>query len=216
MRKIESFQMKKIYAIGHALGITGNGSEDELHILVSGVTGKDSIKELSYQEAMAVIKRLEDLQGGTAAPKPSSRKPKEHSQRPGGVTSGQQKKIWALMYELKKRDKSPNEVPLGDRLCAVIKKELHVDAIAKNPFAWLTFSQGNTLIEVLKGYLKSLERAARDQKIREEFDGGNYRELAAKYGLTERWVRFILFGKLDNLDDDMEGQMSIYDYPEAF
>lgn len=29
MRKIESFQMKKIYAIGHALGITGNGSEDE-------------------------------------------------------------------------------------------------------------------------------------------------------------------------------------------
>lgn len=27
MRKIESFQMKKIYAIGHALGITGNGSE---------------------------------------------------------------------------------------------------------------------------------------------------------------------------------------------
>ena len=60
MRKIESFQMKKIYAIGHALGITGNGSEDELHILVSGVTGKDSIKELSYQEAMAVIKRLED------------------------------------------------------------------------------------------------------------------------------------------------------------
>ena len=55
MRKIESFQMKKIYAIGHALGITGNGSEDELHILVSGVTGKDSIKELSYQEATAVI-----------------------------------------------------------------------------------------------------------------------------------------------------------------
>ena len=118
MRKIESFQMKKIYAIGHALGITGTGSEDELHVLVSSVTGKDSIKELSYQEAMAVIKRLEDLQGGTAAPKPSSRKPKEHSQRPGGVTSGQQ----------------------------------------KNPFAWLTFSQGNALIEVLKGYLKSLDR----------------------------------------------------------
>lgn len=27
-----------------------------LHVLVSSVTGKDSIKELSYQEAMAVIK----------------------------------------------------------------------------------------------------------------------------------------------------------------
>ena len=73
---------------------------------------------------------------------------------------------------------------------------------------------GGTTIYIPKA--ESLERAARDQKIREEFDGGNYRELAAKYGLTERWVRFILFGKLDNLDDDMEGQMSIYDYPEAF
>ena len=40
MRKIESFQMKKIYAIGHALGITGTGSEDELHVLVSSVTGR--------------------------------------------------------------------------------------------------------------------------------------------------------------------------------
>ena len=90
----------------------------------------------------------------------------------------------------------------------------------------------------LKGYLEALEHrdlsylgkvsvSLKDQvrlkieemeekEIREEFDGGNYRELAAKYGLTERWVRFILFGKLDNLDDDMEGQMSIYDYPEAF
>ena len=48
------------------------------------------------------------------------------------------------------------------------EKELHVDAIAKNPFAWLTFSQGNTLIEVLKGYLKSLERkeAASDGIVR--------------------------------------------------
>ena len=58
------------------------------------------------------------------------------------MTSGQQKKIWALMYELKKRDKSPNEVPLGDRLCAVIKKELHVDAIAKNPLCMAHLQPG--------------------------------------------------------------------------
>jgi len=91
MRKIESFQMKKIYAIGHALGITGNGSEDELHILVSGVTGKDSIKELSYQEAMAVIKRLEDLQGSETI----------------------QQKAEGTFTETRRRDQRPAEENLG-------------------------------------------------------------------------------------------------------
>lgn len=156
MRTIGQFQIRKIYAIGNALGITSSGSgEDELHTLVGGVTGKDSIKSLTYQEACAVIARLEELQGKTASPKPGNRKTKEHESRPGGVTSGQQKKIWALMYELKKYDEVPNDVQLGDRLCAVIKKELGADAIAKNPFAWISFEQGNNLIEILKGYVKS-------------------------------------------------------------
>ena len=147
MRTIEQFQIRKIYAIGNALGIKASGSEDELHTLVGGVTGKDSIKSLTYQEACAVIARLEELQG-----------PKEHESRPGGVTSGQQKKIWALMYELKKYDEVPNDVQLGDRLCAVIKKEFGADAIAKNPFAWISFEQGNNLIEILKGYVKSARK----------------------------------------------------------
>lgn len=150
MRAIEQFQIRKIYAIGNALGIKASGNEDELHVLVGGVTGKESIKSLTYQEACAVIARLEELQGKTASPKPRSKKPKEHQSRPGGVTSGQQKKIWYLMYELKKYDEVPNDVQLGDRLCAVIKKEFGADAIAKNPFAWITFEQGNNLIEILK------------------------------------------------------------------
>lgn len=32
----------------------------------------------------------------------------------------------------------------------------------------------------------------RDQHIRREFNGANYRELARKFGLTESWVRRIL------------------------
>lgn len=158
MRAIEQFQIKKIYAIGSALGIKGSGSGDELHALVGGVTGKDSIKSLTYQEAGAVIARLEELQGKAASPRSRSRKPQEHQSRPGGVTSGQQKKIWALMYELKKYDEVPNDVQLGDRLCAVIKKEFGEDAIAKNPFAWITFEQGNNLIEILKGYVASARK----------------------------------------------------------
>ena len=153
MRTIEQFQLRKIYAIGNALGINATGSGDELHTLVGGVTGKDSIKSLTYHEACAVIARLEELQGKTA--KPGNSRPKEHGSRPGGVTSGQQKKIWALMYELKKYDEVPNDVQLGDRLCAVIKKEFGADAIAKDPFAWISFEQGNSLIEILKGYVKS-------------------------------------------------------------
>lgn len=159
MRMIEQFQIKKIYAIGNALGIKGSGKgEDELHTLVGGVTGKDSIKSLTYKEACAVITRLEELQGMAASPEPKRRKPKEYENRPGGITSGQQKKVWALMYELKKYDKVPNEAQLGDRLCAVIRKELGTDAVAKNPFAWITFEQGNNLIEILKGYVASARR----------------------------------------------------------
>lgn len=158
MRTIEQFQIRKIYAIGNALGIKASGSGDELHALVGGVTGKDSIKSLTYREACAVIERLEELQGKTASPKPGSGRPKEHKSRPGGVTSGQQKKIWALMYELKKYDEVPNDVQLGDRLCAVIRKELGADAIAGNPFVWVTFEQGNNLIEILKGYVASAKR----------------------------------------------------------
>lgn len=161
MRTIEPYQIKKIFAIGNALGITGrDGREDELHILIYRITEKDSVKALTYKEAAAVINQLERLQGPAASSQPlkPSKKEKEHPERPGGVTSGQQKKIWALMYELKKYDQSPESAPLGDRLCAIIKKELGMDAIAKNPFAWVTFSQGNTLIEKLKRYVESQKR----------------------------------------------------------
>lgn len=159
MRAIEQFQIRKIYAAGSALGIKDSGTGgDELHTLVEAVTGKDSIKSLTYQEACAVIARLEELQGKTSCPKPGKSRTEEHEDRPGGVTSGQQKKIWALMYELKKYDEVPNDVQLGDRLCAVIKKEFGADATAKNPFAWISFEQGNNLIEILKGYVASARK----------------------------------------------------------
>ena len=64
MKTIEQFQIRKIYAIGSALGIKGSGmDEDELHMLVGGITGKASIKSLTYKEACVVIARLEELQG---------------------------------------------------------------------------------------------------------------------------------------------------------
>lgn len=59
--------------------------------------------------------------------------------------------------------------------------------------------------------VESLEKAVRDEQIRKEFDGANYKELALKYGLTERWIRLILYGRDE---DGLEGQMNMFDYPE--
>jgi len=106
MADINAQQIRKIYAIGNALGIVERGNEDDdLHALVSALTGKDSVKALTYTEAQAVIADLQKRQG--AAPLPRH-KPKTHPERPGGATDGQQRKVWALMYQLAKKDKEPS------------------------------------------------------------------------------------------------------------
>jgi Mor family transcriptional regulator len=61
-------------------------------------------------------------------------------------------------------------------------------------------------------YLPKLDgviRKIRDEKIKKEFNGGNYRELARKYGLTEVWVRQIT-GDCHN-----ENQATLFDLPTA-
>ena len=51
------------------------------------------------------------------------------------------------------------------------------------------------------------------QRIREEFDGSNYKELAMRYGLTETWIRSIVLDKIREIrEKPLEGQMSIFDY----
>ena len=48
MADINAQQIRKIYAIGNALGIVERGNEDDdLHALVSALTGKDSVKALT-------------------------------------------------------------------------------------------------------------------------------------------------------------------------
>lgn len=60
-------------------------------------------------------------------------------------------------------------------------------------------------------YLPKIEnslRKIRDDKIRKEFNGGNYKELAHKYNLTESWVREII-NSSRNLD-----QISMFELPQ--
>lgn len=39
---------------------------------------------------------------------------------------------------------------------------------------------------------KNIESSLRNKKIIRDFDGGNYKELAGKYDLTETWIREIV------------------------
>lgn len=103
-----------------------------------------------------MIRDLEKRQGD--APPPRHR-PKAYTERPGGATAGQQRKVWALMYELQKRDTAPSTASLGERLCGIIKKELKVDAGPTQPFAWLDFHACNKLIEVLKKYVANVKKS---------------------------------------------------------
>lgn len=123
--------------------------------LADGVTGKSSVKELSYSEACKVIGELEARQG---TPPPRPKKTNHRKRKPGGVSEGQERKVWALMYRLAAA--SPSTVAVGDRLRAAIKKEAGVDAFADDPFAWLDYKSCNKLIEALKGYVKNAERKA--------------------------------------------------------
>jgi len=54
--------------------------------------------------------------------------------------------------------------------------------------------------------LDDILRSIRDEKIRQEFTGANYKELASKYRLTEVWIREIVSKKIIESD-----QVSIFD-----
>lgn len=145
-------EIRRIYAIGSALGILERGShDDDLHGLVWMLTGKESISALTGPERRTVIAELERRQG-SSPPSHAGRK-RQYTERPGGATEGQQRKVWALMYQLQARDAEPSAASLRERLCRIIRKELKVDAGLKDPFAWLDYRACSKLIEILKNYV---------------------------------------------------------------
>lgn len=58
---------------------------------------------------------------------------------------------------------------------------------------------------------ESVERPLRDRKIREEFNGYNYDELAKKYNLTGIMIRYICDDIIDNRRNrPMDGQATLF------
>lgn len=66
------------------------------------------------------------------------------------------------------------------------------ESIGMEAFLRLTLLCGGQNLYIPKR--ESLEREGRDREIRARFDGGNYRDLAAQFRLSERQVRKIING----------------------
>lgn len=148
--------------MGARLGLVESGNKNDLlHELVYGLTDKDSIRELTEQEYKKVIKELAErlkLQNLEEPPRKPYKAQKYEDSGRGKMSDGQRRKVWRLMYQLEELDTKPSTAKLGDRLCGIIKKELHIDCNSKQPFRWLTYEQGSKLIEKLKIYVANAQR----------------------------------------------------------
>ncbi|EJU21170.1 PF06252 family protein [Peptoanaerobacter stomatis] len=163
MMKISKSQIQKLYAIASKLNLVENGNKnDNFHSIVYSVTGKNSVSELTGAEFYKVRDRLIEIQNdakdNSKSDKDNKYKKKTKKEEVNGLegmTQGQCKKVWYLMYELEKV--SPSSAKIGERLKGIIKKQLKIDVDVKKPFVWLTYKQGNQLIEILKKYVENVK-----------------------------------------------------------
>lgn len=153
-------QTQRIYGMAAALGMVAKNSHDDaLHVLVAGMTGKESVRALNEAEYRQIVRELAQRIriSQLDEPPPKLRRTKQYEERPGGITAGQQRKIWYLMYQLQSCDRQPNPASLGARLSGIIRRELQIDATERDPMHWVTYDQGAKLIEQLKKYVRSAE-----------------------------------------------------------
>ena len=83
------------------------------------------------------------------------------------------------------------------------------DLIGGDNFKKLMEEYGGTYFYIPK--TDKIERRERNEQIKAEFDGYNFRELAQKYGLTEVTIRSIVSDKVRAVRArPMEGQLSLF------
>ena len=155
-------QRKTIFGLSKGL----NMDNDELHLLAYGLTGKESLTELSDGQAETVIRELRSRTHSGGQRFERKEKPRPQSV-PGMITAEQQSLAWRLMYRLQELDDKPklhedgSSVTVGERMAGAIEKVLGITAIAgKDIFKWVSFEDGSKLIEYLKRYVRSAERKA--------------------------------------------------------
>lgn len=159
--------IKRLYALASVLGLVErNNKEDPFHILVHGITGKTSVKDLTIKEAKEVETELLNRMKLSNHNAPLKQEKKSAPEvQPGMMTAAQQSLAWRLMYRLMELDETPKLKDNGkphtvrERMDGAIDKILGVTPNkTKNPYVWIDFKQGEKLIEVLKKYVRSAER----------------------------------------------------------
>ncbi len=145
MRAVENWQKKKIYAIAGALKFVDKTDKenDILHMIIFNMTNKESVKDLTYNQANKVIDYLKQQQDKSLVE---------------NMSEGQKKKVFSLMYQLKDLDGEPNIIPIGERLSGIIERQFKVRSTPKYLFTNLSKDDGNKLIEILKNYIGTAER----------------------------------------------------------
>ncbi len=139
MAGIDRTDIRKIWGIAKSpeLKLT----DEELHLVVQGHTGKDSIKALDKREAATVIRALANM-------KDSCKKDSWGKSRGRGnpATENQRKKAYRLAQELG-WDKAA-------RVNGMCKRMFNVGAVE-----WLNYQQCSKLIEALKSMAARKEAA---------------------------------------------------------
>lgn len=154
--------IKSIYTLAASLGIKGNGHDDNLHLLVYAITGKESIKSLDDSEAIQVRSELMRQMKGTENIKRSRSKKAPIDIPPGKMTKGQQDKAWWFIYRLCELD--PSDVPATIRMQGAARKILNRELSMSNdnPFENISVVEGSKFIDTLKKYVASAEKKVRN------------------------------------------------------
>ena len=142
-------QIQAIYVIGAKCGLVERGNkQDNLHTLIYQLTEKESVSELTEEQAAAVIRRLKSEEAAVIA---------ADEQVKAFISEAQIKKIFGLMYELAAL--SPSQAKVKDRLCGIIQKELGLKVNPRSDiFRGFSERQGARLIDALKRYVRQAKR----------------------------------------------------------
>ena len=142
-------QIQAIYVIGAKCGLVERGNkQDNLHNLIYQLTEKESVLELTEEQAAAVISRLKSEEAAVIA---------ADEQIKAFISEAQIKKIFGLMYELAAL--SPSQAKIKDRLCGIIQKELGLKVNPRSDiFRGFSERQGARLIDALKRYVRQAKR----------------------------------------------------------
>ncbi len=116
-------------------------TDEELHLIVSAHTGKDSIKQLNQRELRTVIEVLGDMKSSVIRNGRSDRKTRGNT-----GTSNQRKKIYKLAEKLGWEKQ--------ERVNGLCKKMFGVACVE-----WLDYQQCSKLIEALKKMADRKEEA---------------------------------------------------------